>query len=205
MSKNAKILEKAALSARRPKSEARPNAEIVGRSRAYEDLCRGLFQSCSAVAIVGSGSITGVTGVCEGIATELAASGNRVIVVSVENLLRMSRKMISDDTAFSPAGNVPNVWLWPSTTGQRKELFKSRATEIEGHWLDSLRKNFDSVLLDCPPVDATSGVADVVAMADAAVLVVEAGHTPRHQIINDQNALKVRGANLVGCILMQRR
>ena len=72
-------------------------------------------------------------------------------------------------------------------------------------WLDSLRLVFDSVLLDCPATETAPAAAQLAAMADAAMLVVEAGRTTRQQIQRDQRALQLRGVKLMGCILMRRR
>jgi Mrp family chromosome partitioning ATPase len=72
-------------------------------------------------------------------------------------------------------------------------------------WLDSLRLTFDSVLLDCPAAETAPAAAQLAALADAAMLVVEAGRTSRQQIQRDQRALQLRGVKLAGCILIGRR
>jgi Mrp family chromosome partitioning ATPase len=101
---------------------------------------------------------------------------------------------------------VPNVSLWPSTFGTPVELFQSTApAPSDGNWLGSLRREFDAVLLDCPSVDTAPATATIAAMADATVLVVEAGRTSKQQIQRDQQALQLRGVDLAGCILMRRR
>ena len=99
----------------------------------------------------------------------------------------------------------PNVWLWPSESVQNIEPFKPREAVRSGNWLDDLRRTFDSVLLDCPPLAASTGAAEVAAMADATILAVEAGRTSKQQIQRDQRVLQLAGARLAGCILIQRR
>jgi cellulose biosynthesis protein BcsQ len=133
----------------------------------------------------------------------LAPSGNRVVIVQVDALLRMSR--FPDATACLP-GQVPNVSLWPSTVGAPVEFFPSPSpAPSAGNWLASLRRDFDSVLLDCPPVESAPAAAAIAAMADAAVLVIEACRTTKQQIQRDQQTLQLRGVKLAGCILMRRR
>ena len=196
MSKNALILEKAA---------SKPPAllEAVPSSGEYSDLIRSLFQGRSVVAVVDGGSGSRAPEACRGIAAELAASGNRVVIVQVASLLRMSQ--LPDARACLP-GRAPNVSLWPSTVGAPVEFFQSPAPEPSaGNWLGALRRNFDSVLLDCPPVETAPAAAAIAAMADAAVLVVEACRTTKQQIQRDQQALQLRGVKLAGCILMRRR
>jgi hypothetical protein len=196
MSKNALILEKAT-------SKPPSLLEAVPHSGEYLDLVRSLFQGHSVVAVVDGGSGSRAPEACRGIAAELAASGNRVVIVQVASLLRMSQ--FPDVTACLP-GRVPNVSLWPGTAGAPVEFFQSPAPEPSaGNWLASLRRNFDSVLLDCPPVETAPAAAAIAAMADAAVLVVEACRTTKQQIQRDQQALQLRGVQLAGCILMRRR
>jgi hypothetical protein len=171
----------------------------------YFELIRQLFHDRAAVAIVGSnngGSAVSVSSIAEDLAAELGAFGKRVVVVSVNRLLRMNPVTIPDELAFMP-GNSPQVWVWPAPAGQKIEFFKSRQ-DGRGNWLDSLRLNFDSVVLDCPDLEGSPGVTEVAAMADAAVLAVRAGLASKQQIHEDQRALQLRGARIAGCILIQR-
>ena len=196
MSKNALILEKAT-------SKAPALLEAVPSSGEYLELIRSLFQGRSVVAVVDSGSGSRAPEACTGIAAELAASGNRAVIVQVASLLRMSQ--LPDATACLP-GRAPNVFLWPGTAGAPVEFFQSPApAPSDGNWLGALRRDFDAVLLDCPPVETAPAAAAIAAMADAAVLVIEACRTTKQQIQRDQQALQLRGVKLAGCILMRRR
>jgi hypothetical protein len=186
MSRNSLILEKAA-----SEHTAPALLEAVPCASEYLDLIRRLFQAHSVVAVIGSGPVSRAPEACRGIAAELAASGNRVVIVHVEALLRTSQS--PDATACRP-GHAPNVSLWPSTSGATVEFFQSPApAPAAGGWLD------------CPSVDTAPAAGTIAAMADGAVLVVEAGHTTKQQIQSDQQALQLRGVRLAGCILMRRR
>src|ERR1019366_3170183 len=196
MSKNALILEKST-------SPSPALLESLPSSGEYLDLIRTLFQSRAVVAVMDSGSGARAPEACRGIAAELAASGNRVVIVQVASLLRMSQ--FPDARACLP-GRAPNVSLWPGTAGAPVEFFQSPPPEPSaGNWLSSLRRNFDAVLLDCPPVETAPAAAAIAAMADAAILVVEACRTTKQQIQSDQQALQLRDVKLAGCILMRRR
>ena len=196
MSKNALILEKST-------SPSPALLESLPSSGEYLDLIRTLFQSRAVVAVVDSGSGARAPEACRGIAAELAASGNRVVIVQVASLLRMSQ--FPDARACLP-GRAPNVSLWPGTAGAPVEFFQSPASApSDGNWLASLRRDFDAVLLECPPVETAPAAAAIAAMADAAVLVIEACRTTKQQIQRDQQALQLRGVKLAGCILMRRR
>ena len=47
--------------------------------------------------------------------------------------------------------------------------------------------------------------AAIGAMADAAVLAVEASRTSKHQILSDQRALQLSGVKLAGCIMIKTK
>jgi Mrp family chromosome partitioning ATPase len=203
MSKNALILERTSLAVSPLALPAL--AKKVPSSGEYTELIRRHFQNLrSTVAIVPVGSGQGGGGVCENIATELAASGKQVVIVSVDRLLTMTSTDAPERLGCTP-GKTPNVWRWP-TAGGHLEFFKSRGpVDPASKWLDVLLLAFDSVLLDCPALEAAPASAQHAAMADGAMLVVEAGRTTRQQIQHDQRALESRGVKLAGCILMQRK
>jgi Holliday junction resolvase len=169
----------------------------------YRDLVRRLFQSHCVLAVLASGSEGRGSEACRGIAAELAGAGSRVVIVQVEALLRTSQ--LPDVTAFLP-GRTPGVSIWPTGAAAPVEFFQSSAPPPpSGNWLDSLLRDFDAVVLDCPPAGAATAGADIAAMADSAVLVVEARRTTKQQIQQDQRTLRLRGVKLAGCILMKQR
>ena len=78
-----------------------------------------------------------------------------MVVVPVDTLLRMNPVPVPGETAYAP-GPAQNVWFWPAPSGAPIEFFKSRVPVGTHNWLDSLRLNFNSILLDCPaPVSYT--------------------------------------------------
>ena len=185
----------------------------------YAELILRLFQEPTVVALVGSGAVgyaESASGIASGLATELSASGRQVVVVPVGKLLRLDAIGIPDHADCTP-GATPHVWIWPGTGNQRLEFFKSRddnPTAVAapagksygpGTWLEALRREFHTVLLDCPNVGAIAGVVEAASLADAVVLAVEAGRTSKQQIQKNQSALKLGGARLAGCILIQPR
>jgi hypothetical protein len=88
---------------------------------------------------------------------------------------------------------------------------------VAASWLDSLRQDFDSIVLDCPALEIIPGggaigamvdatvlaVAAIAAMADATVLAVDAANTPKQQIVLDQRLLQLSNAKLAGCVLIK--
>jgi hypothetical protein len=187
-------------------------------SRGYLGLIRLLFQNRAAVAVIGSSALSnedrahGASNVAEGLAEELAANGNRVVVVSVTKLLATDLTRISEEMKFTKGG-APHVWHWPASVAATSELIQFGESSSQsprpsgggpGHWLDFLRGNFGAVLLDCPYVEGSPGVIEVAAMADAVVLVVQTGHTSKAQVQHNLQALQLWGARVVGTILIER-
>jgi Mrp family chromosome partitioning ATPase len=184
-----------------PDGSSEPQPAV--RPNEYTGLIQRLFHSPSVVAVIGTGSGEGVTRICEEIGLELSLLGKRVVLVSVNALLHSSPLDLPDETAFIQ-GPMRNVWLWPAPVGSHLEFFKPRnPAALPENWLDSVRRNFDSVLLDCPAVETAPGGAAIGAMADAAVLAVQASRTSKHQILSDQRALQLSGVKLAGCIMIK--
>jgi hypothetical protein len=173
------------------------------RSGEYAHLVRRLFRSHSALAVIGIGQKSRSAEALQGIASELGACGNRVVVVTSEGLLR------NEDPSMRSryrSESAPNVWYWPDGPGSSagfdaETLEKSNEVDRLGY----LCREFDVVLLDCAAADCSPSTAEVAALADAAVLVVEAGQTPKRRIQDFQRILETRGVRLAGCILMERR
>jgi hypothetical protein len=203
MSRNSAVLSRAGVDAL-PKRTEQLALGGTGRLGEYAHLIRQLFSIPSVVAIGGRGTSDGVKKVCEGVAAELASSGKRVVVVPVATVLRATPMEIPDESSFVP-GRAPNILIWPPSAGREVDLLRFRQASEQENWMVALRHNFDAVLLECPALGTTEGVAEVMAMADATVLTVEAGRTSKQQIQHDQRALEVRGARLAGCILINRR
>jgi hypothetical protein len=204
MSRNSVLLGRAGVNTLPPRTEEQPSIEDSLQSGEYPHLIRRLFAIPSVVAIGGSVSADAVRQVCDGIAAELAACGKRVVVVPAATALGAKPMEIPDETAFVP-GSAPNTWVWPSSTDNQIEFFKYRQPVDQESWVSALRRDFDAVLFVCPALGTTPGVGDVMALADAAILVAEDGRTSKRQLQQDKRALELRGAKLTGCILIKRR
>jgi hypothetical protein len=197
MSRNALILERSSMS---DPAEGAPSSR---RPCEFQGLVHRFFRESSALAIIGVGPVSRSAEACRGLAREVGASGNRVVIVPVRQVLQTSSPPTASTCIPGPGFNV---WLWPGCTEKDNEFCPdSRNTASQRHWLASLRSAFDWVLLDCSGIDASPGAAEVAASAETALLVAEAGQTTREQIWRKQRTLELRGVKLAGSILMQRR
>jgi capsular exopolysaccharide synthesis family protein len=67
--------------------------------------------------------------------------------------------------------------------------------------LDSLAKNFDLVVLDCPPTLPIADAAVISQVSDGVLVVVKAGKTSIKQFKGAIATLKNVDANIIGCVL----
>ncbi len=67
-------------------------------------------------------------------------------------------------------------------------------------WLDEVSKNYDYVILDCPPVLAVADPLIVAKYADAIVVVTKHDSTRKKGIISTIRQLKVTGARILGFV-----
>lgn len=68
-------------------------------------------------------------------------------------------------------------------------------------FLDYVRRNYDYVLFDCPPVMAVSEAAILGSLCDTVIYVVWAGRTSRKLCAMALQMLRERGADVLGCAL----
>lgn len=105
---------------------------------------------------------------------------------------------------------------WPvHRIGQRLDvLFAGRETQKPwrifgsgefGNFLREAKRNYDMVILDCPPVVDSAGSLVLPAKADVTVLVLEAERTRREVVQRAQKAINGSGARILGVVLNKKR
>jgi len=67
--------------------------------------------------------------------------------------------------------------------------------------IDALKKVFDYVILDTPPVQAVTDAQILSNRADGTILVVRAEKTKKDSVVNSINLLKKVNANIIGTVL----
>jgi capsular exopolysaccharide synthesis family protein len=144
-----------------------------------------------------------------------AETGQRVLVVDAElRRPRLARFLGREETAtglstvLSGGATVEQViqpWgagLWLLAGGQcppnPSELLSSpRMTEV----VDEVRRRFDVVIFDCPPLLPVTDGEVIAARADGTVLVVRYAKTTGAQVTGAVRALNGVNATLLGCVL----
>ncbi len=167
----------------------------------------------------------GVSHVAQLFAIELARhTCRRTLIIDAERL----RGLRVEDYLRMPQNchrtNIENVWMLPTKkharangkngtsangNGETSSVVLSMPTKpLENEMsdpFDSLRVNFDNILVDCRPLKYSSEAAVLASTADGVVVVVEAGRTRHEEILNAQRTIDVAGGKLLGFVLNKRR
>jgi non-specific protein-tyrosine kinase len=118
--------------------------------------------------------------------TDLLSSSKKVTQLGLTKVLTIHPET---GLAIIPAGKVP---------GNPSELLGSeRFDEL----LSLLRKKFDYVIIDCPPLLPVADAAVISSKADGVVLIVHAGKTRKTELLGSRAAIEAVGANILGVVL----
>lgn len=95
--------------------------------------------------------------------------------------------------------SVENLWLLPSGLHPPNpaELINSQKMK---EVLDDVKKNFDTIFIDAPPVLAVIDPIIIASLVDAVVLVLKEGKTSRKPLVKTVNELSKVQANIIGVV-----
>ncbi|WP_232343857.1 MULTISPECIES: polysaccharide biosynthesis tyrosine autokinase [Actinoplanes] len=215
------LLTSAPVLARVPLDPGNPfvSASNSARTEALREVrtqvqCAAAANSVKTLAVTSAVPGEGRSATACGLALLFAEAGQRVLVVDAE--LRHPRlaaflgredsaglSTVLDGTAALEQVLQPwgaGLWLLASgrTPPNPSELLSSpRMTEL----VDDVRKRFDVVIFDCPPLLPVTDAAVVAARADGTLLVVRARRTTAAQVTASVRALHAVNATLLGCVL----
>jgi len=102
--------------------------------------------------------------------------------------------------ALAQRTDVPGLFVLPAGPGTAtiaSLLYSQRLNSL----IDRVRKEFDVVLLDTPPVSCMSDARVLGRVADSAVLVIRAGRTTRDEALTAKERLTADGIRVLGTIL----
>ena len=95
---------------------------------------------------------------------------------------------------------VPDTKLWVLTVrGLPKRPSELLASARMAELIDELYTRFDTIILDAPPVLGLPDATQLVDLCDAALLVVDAGRTPRSQ--GEATLQRIDGRKVIGTVL----
>ncbi|MEU8661480.1 polysaccharide biosynthesis tyrosine autokinase [Actinoplanes philippinensis] len=176
--------------------------------------CAAAAGSVKTLAVTSAVPGEGRSATACGLALLFAEAGQRVLVVDAElRHPRLAAFLGREDAAglstvldgTAPLEQVLQPWgagLWLLASGRTppnpSELLSSpRMTEL----VDEVRRRFDVVIFDCPPLLPVTDAAVVAARADGTLLVVRARRTTSAQVTDAVRALHAVNATLLGCVL----
>ncbi|MCP4578314.1 MAG: polysaccharide biosynthesis tyrosine autokinase, partial [Deltaproteobacteria bacterium] len=178
-----------------------------------------LFSSAGAapqVILVSSpGPREGKTMTATNLAITMAQSGSKVVLVDCDlrrpkihrmfdltkelgltNLLVGNTKF-GETVVHSKVSNLDLIFSGPVPPNPSEMLGSDRMKEFIGE----LRKHYDRIILDSPPITAVTDAAILGKIVDGVVLVIRAGQTVREVAKNSVSQLHSVGANVLGAVL----
>ena len=210
-----------------PEAQA-PGAELVtyhqgrsGHAESFRTLRTNLLFQADGEPIrtlVVSSAIPGEgkTTTASNLAVAYAQQGLRVLLVDcdlrkprVNELFRIERKPGATELVLGQASlretvhafeAVENLYILPAgqlPPNPTELLGGNRMREV----LNTLREEFEIVILDTPPLSGGADGAILGAMVDGVLLVVRAGQTDREQVRHAGRQLATVGANLLGAVM----
>ncbi len=158
----------------------------------------------------------GKTTTASNLAVTYAQQGMRVLLVDCDlrkprlnELFRIERKPgltelvmgeVGPDEAIRAFYPIENLWLLPAgqlPPNPTELLGGNRTREV----LNSLREEFEVLILDTPPLAGGADGAILGAAVDGVLMVVRAGSTDRDQVRQAGRQLHTVGAHIVGAVM----
>ncbi len=176
--------------------------------------------NCRIFAVTSSLPSEGKTTIISNLGIALAEMSRRVIIVDAD--MRRPRQheifdvanawglsdLLREETqvedypkeTLARRTDIPNLNLLvsgPVTTGIPSILHSTRMTRL----LERLKREFDFVLIDCPPMIHLADARVVGRMADGVILVIRAGKTSQEAAISAVQRFNEDGTRILGTIL----
>jgi polysaccharide biosynthesis transport protein len=207
----------------------RPSVELVTWRQKNSQVSESFREILSSILLSGKCQVLlltsptpgdGKTTICSNLAVALGETGKRVLVIDGDLRNPRMHKVfnLSNDWGLSnvlsgsaPVSKLPsesvalptevhNVFLLPSGAAT-SEIFPLFNSPRLGDLMTRLRRDFDYVLVDTPPVLRSADVRLLAQVGDAAVLVVRAKRTNRHMAREAAECLETAGVRVLGAIL----
>lgn len=119
----------------------------------------------------------------------------------ISNIVGLSDVMIGKEelvTAMHRYNNNLVILTSGKIPPNPSEMLSSKAMTA---LLDTLKQNFDYIILDTPPVQAVTDSQILATKADGTILVVRAERTKKDSVQNAINLLKKVNADIIGTVL----
>lgn len=174
-------------------------------------------KSIKTIVITSSGPGEGKTTVTSNLATSIAQTEKRVLLIDcdmrkprvhkvfgVTNLEGLTNILMGEknlaDVAFKGDQDIQSLTIVTSgpIPPNPAELLGSRRMS---DFLQDMRDQFDMIILDSPPINLVTDSAILSTITDGTIMVVEVGKTDIEAAVSGKELLEKVNANLIGVIL----
>ena len=180
----------------------------------------------AAIVFTSASAGEGVSHVTQLFAVEMVRhTGRRTLVIAAERLQSLGVEDYMQMPWNCHPTNIENLWMLPAKSArknggdpdaesdqqlpQRTYLMRvpKQGEEVDTALdsVDALRVSFDNILIDCGSLQESSEAAVLASRVDGVVVVVEAGHSRRDEILNAQRTVLQAGGKFLGFVLNRRR
>jgi capsular exopolysaccharide synthesis family protein len=188
-------------------------------SEAYRTLRTNLLYAVmdeppEVIVLTSPGQSEGKSTTCSNLGVALAQAGKKVLVLDCDfrkpvmhkffglrNLKGMVNVLLGEcelqSVSHEPVEGLTVVTVGPLPSNPAELMGTQRFSEL----LASLRKEFDYILIDAPPVGLVSDPAILATQGDAVLLVVDAQKTPQGAVRGAIRSLRAVGANILGTVM----
>ncbi|UCC94341.1 MAG: AAA family ATPase [Candidatus Omnitrophota bacterium] len=117
----------------------------------------------------------------------------------IRNIMDIIVGQMELDEALKPSG-LRNIWVLPSGSlpSNPSEILASKQTTS---LIDTIRKDFDAVFFDSPPILPVTDASILAPLVDAVILCYEIGRTSRDALLRAKSQLDSVKAHICGIIL----
>ncbi|MDD4073105.1 MAG: polysaccharide biosynthesis tyrosine autokinase [Desulfobacterales bacterium] len=167
------------------------------------------------ILVTSAGPYEGKTTCASNLAITMAQSGSRVIVVDcdlrrprVHKFFRIARD-IGLSSVLSGSSELKNAIV--SSSVENLDLIPSgpippNPAEVLGskkmsRFIEVLKKNYDCVIIDSPPISAVTDSVILSQLADGVVLIIRSGGTPKQVVRHALSQLQSVNAHILGAVL----
>lgn len=174
-------------------------------------------KSIKTIVITSSGQGEGKTTVASNLATSIAQTEKRVLLIDcdmrkprvhkvfgVTNLEGLTNILMGEknlaDVAFKDDQDIQSLTIVTSgpIPPNPAELLGSRRMS---DFLQDMRDQFDMIILDSPPINLVTDSAILSTITDGTIMVVEVGKTDIEAAVSGKELLEKVNANLIGVVL----
>jgi hypothetical protein len=179
----------------------------------------------AAIVFTSASAGEGVSHVTQLFAVEMVRhTGRRTLVIAAECLQSLGVEDYMQMPWNCHPTNIDNLWMLPAKSArkngadpaetdqqlpQRTYLMRvpkpGEDVDTALDSVDALRVSFDNILIDCGSLQESSDAAVLASRVDGVVVVVEAGHSRRDEILNAQRTVLQAGGKFLGFVLNRRR